>query len=70
VEGDLVTGFNLVIDYILEDLDDESQVEVAAFYEVAVLIIGLTVASEHPETFHDFGVVDCVRGVELWVVPD
>ena len=49
-----MTGFNLVIDYILEDLDDESQVEVAAFYEVAVLIIGLTVASEHPETFHDF----------------
>jgi len=70
VEGHLVPCFNLVIDYILKDLNDESQVQVAALDEVAVLIVGLTVTCEHPETLHDLGLIDRVRGVELRVVPD
>ena len=62
--------FNLVIDYILKDLNDESQVQVAALDEVAVLIVGLTVTCEHPETLHDLGLIDRVCGVELRIVPD
>jgi len=65
-----VPCFNLVIDYILKDLNDESQVQVAALDEVAVLIVGLTVTCEHPETLHDLRFIDRVRGVELRVVPD
>jgi hypothetical protein len=55
VEGPLMACLDMVIYYILEDLNYQAQVEVAALDQIAVLKVCLTVADEHPETLflHD-----------------
>lgn len=70
VEGLLMARLDRVIYYILEDLDDQSQIEVTPFDQVAVLVVSLAVADEHPEALHDLGLDDCVGGVPLRLVPN
>ena len=61
---------DLVIYYILEDFDYQSQIEVTPFDQVAVFIISLTVADKHPEALHDLGLDDCLGSVPLRLVPN
>ena len=70
MEQALVLSLNLVVDVVLEDLDDEAQVQVAALDQVAVVVVCLTVADEQPEALHDLGLNYDFWGVPVWLRPN
>lgn len=65
-----VLGEDCVVNDVLEDLDDEVEVEMSAFDEVAVFVVGFTVGHKHPETLHDFAFRDHLARVRLGFIPN
>lgn len=66
----LVAGLDLVVDVVLKDLDDEAQIEMAALDQVAVVVVELAEADEHPEALHDLGLNYDFGGVPVGLRPN
>ena len=58
-----------VVNDVLEDFNDEVQVKMRAFDQVAVFVVGLAIRNKHPEAFHDFAVSYHLARVRLRIVP-
>jgi hypothetical protein len=69
-EGVLVLGLDLVVDDVLEYLNDQVEVQVGPLHQIAVVIVGLTVGYELPQSVHHLAVEDHFSLIMRRPIPD
>ena len=70
MEGFLVFRFHILVHYVLEHLNNQPQVQVTSLHQIAVFVVFLAVADEHPESLHHFGLADDFSCVPVWLIPN
>ena len=64
-----MSGFHRVINYIGEDLDDQTQIDMSTLDQVAVLIVGFAIRHEFPQAIPHLALNYHISSVRLRFVP-
>ena len=65
-----MSGFDRIINDICEYLNDQTQIDVGALDQEAILIVGFTVRHELPQAIADFALYNHFSCVRLRFIPD